>query len=164
MKTRPVGQARAGSAAAPEHAKGLVANAIILTCDGEKRAADVQPGARVITRDCGVAVVRAVQVREVVAPALRIRAGTFGQARPERDVVLAAGQPLLVRDWRAPVLFGTRQALVPARRLADGEFISLRPLVRMRLVELQFDRPHILYVDGLEVGCHTETGGLRQAA
>ena len=40
---------------------------------------------------------------------------------------------------------------MPARRLIDGEFVSEGAKRRVKLHELVFDRPHIIYADGLEV-------------
>ena len=68
------------------------------------------------------------------------------------DVVLPEGQQILVRDWRAKALFGLREALAPAASLVDGEFITSEGLMTMVLYELQFDAPHVVYVDGLELG------------
>ena len=41
--------------------------------------------------------------------------------------------------------------MVPAERLVDGEFVTLRPAQVFDLYHLIFDQPHILYVDGLEL-------------
>jgi hypothetical protein len=66
-------------------------------------------------------------------------------------VILPAGQPILVRDWRAQALFGTDQAMVPAARLVDGAFVTHAGAAEVDLWQLDFDSPHILYLDGLEV-------------
>jgi hypothetical protein len=127
---------------------------IILTLDGEKPVGDVKPGDRVITRDSGTAIVRAVHKRRIRTAAVHIAAGSLGHTRPDRDVTLPAGQMVLVRDWRAAALFGAPQALVQAERLVDGEFVRLEDAVQMTVCILEFDRPHILYVDGIEVAGH----------
>ncbi|SEL94515.1 Hint domain-containing protein [Roseovarius tolerans] len=132
-------------------ASGLCADSIILTLDGETRVRDLRPGARVITRDSGTATLRAVDRRRSACRAVHIRAGSLGHTRPEHDVTLPATQPILVRDWRAHALFGAGRAMVPAERLVDGEFVTLRPTQVFDLYHLIFDQPHILYVDGLEL-------------
>ena len=155
MKPKTVGRTQGGIAAeVPSHINGLMAESIILTLDGEKPVGDVKPGDRVITRDAGMAVVTGLRKRTVKARAVTIAAGSLGHTRPERDVLLPAGQPVLVRDWRAEALFGARQAIVPAARLIDGEFIRDVGDVEMTLCEITFDRAHVLYVDGLEVAGH----------
>ena len=130
---------------------GLQADSIILTLQGERPISDLAVGDRVITRDSGTALVRSVRSHKVTTRAVRILAGSLGHTRPECDVTLPAGQPVLVRDWRARALFNVRQAMVAAHRLIDGEFITDAGEQEMTLYELEFEAPHILYVDGLEV-------------
>jgi len=130
---------------------GIPGASLIMTLDGEGEVTDLRPGARIITRDSGAAVLRRVRRRRVVAHSVHVRAGSLGHNRPDHDAILAAGQPVLVRDWRALALFGAPQALMPAERLVDGEFVTLRDPAPMALHDLEFDTPHVLYVDGLEV-------------
>lgn len=155
MKPKTVGREHGyKSVTSPTESAGLMASSIILTLDGEMRVADIQPGQRVITRDSGTAQVTSVRRHQIMDRAVRIRAGSLGDTRPDRDVTLPAGQGVLVRDWRAQALFGAAQAMVPASRLIDGEFITDLGLTSMTIYEIEFDRPHILYVDGLEVAGH----------
>lgn len=130
---------------------GFCQGARILTLDGEMPVEYLTPGDRVITRDTGMALLRRMTRREVEADAIMIHGGALGQSRPDRDLILPADQPVLIRDWRAKTLFGTAQALVPVSALVDGEFIRPAPRRRFTLFELRFDAPHILYVDGLEL-------------
>ncbi|MBV2361374.1 Hint domain-containing protein [Thalassococcus sp. CAU 1522] len=129
----------------------LVAGTVVLTLDGALPVEYLNPGDRVITRDSGMAVLRAVRRMRLRVPAVSIGADTLGNARPDADVVLPANQEVLVRDWRAQALFGAERALVPAARLVDGEYIRHLGPVDLDLVALVFDAPHILYADGLEV-------------
>lgn len=112
-------------------------------------------GDRIITRDSGMALLRAVEVQERRCDTVRIAAGSLGHTRPEVDLVLPAQQRVLVRDWRAKAMFGARELLVPALRLVDGKFITRGGTERLQLVALRFDRPHILYADGIEIACST---------
>ncbi|MCR8549060.1 Hint domain-containing protein [Salipiger sp. P9] len=129
----------------------LVAGTVVLTLDGALPVEYLSPGDRVITRDSGTAVLRGIRRRKAQAKLVAIRAGTLGSARPDSDAIVPAGQEILVRDWRAKALFGASRALVPAERLADGEFIRVIGTREVELLELQFDAPHILYADGLEL-------------
>lgn len=56
-----------------------------------------------------------------------------------------------MRDWRASALFGASQALVPVARLIDGTFVRALGLQDLKLFELVFEHPQIVYADGLEL-------------
>lgn len=131
--------------------EGFCAGTTILTLDGELPVDHLQPGDRVITRDSGVATLRGIvsQVRKV-AP-VRIKAGSLGHTRPDRDMILPPATRLHIRDWRAEALFGTPTAMIAAERLIDGEFIATGDVQSMTVHRLTFDAPHIVYADGLEV-------------
>lgn len=133
----------------------LAAGSIVLTLDGALPVEYLSPGDRVITRDSGTATLRAMRHRHARLPAVAITPGSLGHMRPGHEVTLPAAQEILVRDWRAAALFGASRALVPVLRLADGRFIRALGEVDLSLFELQFDRPHILYVDGLELASGT---------
>lgn len=130
---------------------GVMPGSILLTLDGEMPVEHLLPGDRIITRDTGTAILRAIHRRQVVTRAVRIMAGSLGDTRPDRDVILPEDQQVLVRDWRAKALFGLRQAVVRAGALVDGEFILSLGEREMTLFELEFDTPHVLYIDGLEL-------------
>lgn len=136
---------------AHSHISGLPADSIIMTLDGERYVADLAPGDRVVTRDSGVALVKSISSVLISTKTVRILAGSLGHTRPERDVTIPSGQPVLVRDWRAHALFNQKQAMVPAYQLIDGEFITDAGEQELTLYRLSFDAPHVLYVDGLEL-------------
>lgn len=134
----------------------LTAGTIVLTMDGALPVEFLNAGDRVITRDAGMAVLRDVKRFRVTTNAIAIKAGSLGNNRPDADTVLPAAQEVLVRDWRAEALFGKAQALVPASRLVDGEFIRDLGEVEIECVELIFDAPHIVYAGGLELASTQE--------
>jgi len=140
-----------GATAVDTRLKGLTAGTTILTLDGELPVEHLSPGDKVITRDSGVAVLRGLRMVEVHVAPITIKAGSLGYARPDRDILVAPDAPIHIRDWRAEALFGAKAATVPAKRLVDGEFVAEVEMRRMVLWELDFDRPHIVYADGLEV-------------
>lgn len=150
MKPFPKGRAGAQSSLPHADLQGMTSGARVLTLDGEMPVEFLAPGDRVVTRDTGTATVRAVRRRQVTGDAVGIMAGSLGHTRPDRDVLLPGGQPLFIRDWRAMALAGTSQALIPAARLVDGEFITLHRAVTMTLHDITFDHLHVIYVDGLE--------------
>lgn len=159
MKPNTVRRTAAEQSAKAAHSEelqrnqGLMAGSVVLTLEGEMPVEFLSPGDRVITRDSGMAVVRAVHRRLAHIETVHIKAGSLGHARPESDVTLPASQEVLIRDWRAEALFGSKQALVPARRLADGEFVTLQAARDVTLHIVEFDREHVIYADGLEVSC-----------
>lgn len=129
----------------------LVAGTVVFTLDGALPVEYLNPGDKVITRDSGIAVLREVRRTRRSVALVSVRAGSLGNTRPDRDAIFPASQEILIRDWRAEALFGASQALVPAHRLEDGEFIRPLGMQDVELVSLIFDTPHILYADGLEV-------------
>ncbi len=141
---------------------GVTPGSIILTLAGETLIEDVKPGDRVITRDSGTAVVTGVSKQRLTCHAVRILAGSLGDTRPDRDVVLPADQPVLVRDWRAKALFGKRQAVARAASLVDGEFITREGIRTLTLFEIQFDAPHVIYADGLELAVQADSADIAQ--
>lgn len=132
---------------------GILAGTGVLTADGEMPVEFVMTGDRIVTRS-GLRVLRRVQAQVLRRAVLvRIGAETLGVGQPAEDVLVPAGQPVLVRDWRAQAMFGTTQALVAARRLVDGHWIRAEAGKNVRLFALRFDSPEVIYAGGLELGC-----------
>ncbi|MFZ7093377.1 Hint domain-containing protein [Primorskyibacter sp. 2E233] len=148
---KPAKTLEARHLAAEDGRNALTAGTVVLTLDGALPVEFIAEGDKVITRDSGIAIVRQVRRTKVQMKTVAIKAGSLGNTRPDRDAVLPAAQEILIRDWRAEALFGASQALVPASRLVDGEFIRDIGTREVEVVELIFDAPHILYADGLEV-------------
>lgn len=140
-----------GATAIDTRVKGLPSGTTILTLDGELPVEHLSAGDKVITRDSGIAVLKSLREVDVTVAPIAIKAGSLGYTRPDRDMLVAPDTPVHIRDWRAEALFGTKAATVPAKRLVDGEFVAEAEMRRMVLWELDFDRPHIVYADGLEV-------------
>lgn len=165
MTKMPLGPSRVVSTRAPQdvHVPGFAAGSAILTLDGAIPVEYLTPGDRVITRDVGMAILRDVTPIQFTGDMVSIKAGTLGHTRPEQDTLVPAMQKLLLRDWRAEALFGSKQALAPAHKLIDGEFIEHAGRRTVTLFQLRFDAAHILYIDGLEMACEPETA-LRNAA
>jgi len=130
---------------------GFLAGTILLTQDGEMPVEFLSPGDRIITRDRGFVPLHHITRAPQSVRAIRIAAGSLGDTRPDCDLILPAGQPVLIRDWRAKALFGTAQAMVRADALVDGEFICDLGPREMQLFQLHFDSAHVLYDGGLEV-------------
>jgi hypothetical protein len=137
----------------PEANMGLVEGSMILTLMGPRAVETLRTGDRIVTRS-GAMVLRGVEARVMRhARLVRVTASALAPERPEEDVTLAADQPILVRDWRATALAGAPQAMIPADRLADGEYIRAEARRDTRIFALHFDRPAVIYAQGLELGC-----------
>jgi len=136
--------------------QGFGAGSKILTLTGERDVSDLKPGDKIITRDTGTAVLVSVTQRQSTDNHIKIKAGSLGSTRPDKDMVVAPDTEILIRDWRAQALFGQVQALIRASRLVDGEFISSSgDDTDSNTYQLGFDSQHILYVDGIEVASQT---------
>ena len=134
---------------------GMVSGTRIITLAGELPIEHLTAGDRVITRDAGIAQLLSVSAEEVDVPLIRVRAGALSHQCPENDMLAGPATLVLLRDWRASVLYGQASAMVPLSRLRDGYFISSCPPRVTRLFTLHFARPHVIYANGLEIG----TGG-----
>ena len=132
---------------------GMAAGTSVVTLDGVLPVDYLAPGDRVLTRGGTGRVVR-VEVSVVAhARLIRVCGDALGVGRPAEAVVLAEGQGLLVRDWRARALFGQAQAVVPVARLCDGDYIRAEAVEEARLFSLVLDRPDVIYAGGLELAC-----------
>lgn len=130
---------------------GICGGTTILTMKGEMAIDRVLPGDRIITRDCGMTVVKDVTAEKVTVAPIRIKAGSLGHTRPDRDMIVAPDAQIHIRDWRAEALFGKTAASVAAKRLVDGEFLETQEPVEMTVYTLVLDREHIIYADGVEM-------------
>ena len=131
---------------------GVAAGTRIMTMDGEIPVEFLEVGDRIITRDAGVCVLRGIVSMQVEnVEMIRVAADCLGTGRPGEDVLVAPGQRVLLRDWRAMALYGQAQAMVPVSRLVDGQYISRVASASARLFTLQFDASHVIYADGLEL-------------
>lgn len=132
---------------------GITSGTQVLTAMGAIAVEALSEGARVITRDAGMVVLRRIERVEVECEIVRIRAGSLGHDRPEHDTDLPVNQKILIRDWRAQALTGQKNALMRAGRLSDGEFLRTLPAQKRVIYRLKFDTDHIIYADGLELLC-----------
>ena len=134
-----------------ENTAGIAMGTIVLTLDGEIPIEHLNAGDRVITRDTGMATLRAVHMREVTFTPYKISADRLGQGRPAADTFVAADQHILLRGLLSQALYNTDSAMVPVSKLADGEYIAKCEEQTLRIYELEFDTAHVIYANGLEV-------------
>ncbi|WP_099823935.1 Hint domain-containing protein [Oceaniglobus indicus] len=142
------------STSSPGNETGFSSGTRILTLRGEIAIDKLRPGDRIVTRDAGARPLKALhrRLRHGVRPC-RIGTCALGNMRPARAIILGADQPILLRDWRAHVLFGHRTAMVAVKRIADGTFI--RRTATARTLEMflpDLGENHVVYIEGLEFG------------
>ena len=132
---------------------GMLAGSRIRTLEGTLPVEYLEPGDRIVTRS-GARRLTGVSVQVLAdADLVRICASTLGHDRPDQDLLVLPGQPIMIRDWRARALYGAAVAAIPAARLVDGAFIRRETLQDARLFTLQFDEDEVVHAEGLEIAC-----------
>lgn len=132
---------------------GLLEGTPVLTLTGTVPVEALSAGDRVVTRT-GALRLRSVTAQTVArARMVRIADSALGKDRPEADIVIAEGQPILVRDWRARALADADRAMIPAVRLIDGAYIRAEARRDAVFYALTFDVPAVVYACGLELAC-----------
>ncbi|WP_425039215.1 Hint domain-containing protein [Primorskyibacter sp. S187A] len=135
----------------PSPATGIAAGSVIYTLDGALPVEHLEVGDKIITRDQGAVRLRGIRARVIQCDPIRFSQRSVSHACPQVDTVVPPDQKILIRDWRAQAFYGTSTALFPAQALVDGCFAKQWHNVDMRVFDLVFDRPHIVYADGLEL-------------
>ena len=152
--TDPYDQSRTGTSSPIETRleAALPLGTTVLTLDGALPVEHLTPGDRVITRDAGAQRLRAIIRRKVPQGLRMVRVGRDALGgKPDADITLLPHQRILIRDWRAKLLYGGPQAKVAAARLIDREFVSWTSNTPRFVISLHFKRLHILYAGGLEL-------------
>jgi hypothetical protein len=142
----------AGGAGTPQ-TQGMLAGTMVRTLDGLIPVDFLTPGDRIVTRAGARRLTSVSVVLRKQVDLVRVKASTMGHDRPDQDLLLSPGQPVLIRDWRARALYGVAVAAIPVARLADGEFICHETVSNARLFTLRFDEDEVIYAEGLELAC-----------
>ncbi len=138
----------------------FTAQTLIRTPDGEVPITRLAPGDLVMTADNGAQPVRwigrtflpaAVLAQQPEFRPVRIARGAFGANRPSRNTALSPQHRVLVSDWRAAILFGEDEVLVPIKKLINDSTISVDHSARdLTYYHLAFDRHEVIWGDGLQ--------------
>ena len=136
----------------PPTRTGVAIGSRIVTLDGVLPIEFLAPGDRIITRT-GVKALRKITAQKISGEMIRVNLGALGKESSEQAPLLQPGTMVHIRDWRAQALCGKPQALVPADRLIDGEFITRERVGRKTVFTLEFDSAEVIYADGVELGC-----------
>lgn len=131
----------------------------IETPKGLKAVQDLRVGDIVMTRDNGpqevkwVGAVALDSARLAGNPRFRpvlIKAGALGPNQPERDMLVSRQHRILLRDWRAELLFGSSEVLAAAVDLVnDKEIVQLYDLEPVTYIHFMFDSHQVVRADGL---------------
>ncbi|CUH39171.1 hypothetical protein JSE7799_01892 [Jannaschia seosinensis] len=132
--------------AKPEMQGGIEAETLVLTARGEVPAEALCAGDRIVTRECGMAVLKSVGTVE--GRGCHIRAGTLGRNRPARDTVVAADQQVTIRDWLAGSVSTGASAVVAAGELCEEKGGRA---MHAHFVQLDFGAPLTVYANGVEM-------------
>ena len=122
---------------------------LIATPDGDVAVDALTVGDLVLTLDNGPQPIRWIGRRQVpgsgrMAP-VRFSAGALGNHRP---LLVSPQHRMLVRGWKAELLFGESEVLVAAQHLVDGDRVARAPCPTVDYIHLAFDRHEILNSDG----------------
>lgn len=80
-----------------------------------------------------------------------VRKGAFGVGLPARDIHLSRQHRILVSDWRAELLFGESEVLVPAAKLVNETSIVIdRNIAAIDYYHIMCGRHEILWCDGIK--------------
>lgn len=131
----------------------------VFTTRGPVNVEDLAAGDYVTTLDGAPQQVRWIGSRRVTSvelaadPSLRpvrIAAGALGPGQPDRDLLVSPQHRVYLRDWRAQLMFGDDQVLVPAKGLINDT--TIRQDMEIREVEyfhILFDTHEIIFTEGL---------------
>ena len=131
---------------------GFAAGTRLFCGDGLTSIEHIKVGDRVLTRDAGIARVTGIAQKTIRARLVHFKPYSMGEIGPTTDLFLPPDQMVLVRDWRAREAFGVDRALVEAQSLVDDMFIRMTEPQEQVLFLVSFSSPHILYLEGIEVG------------
>jgi hypothetical protein len=109
---------------------GVCADTTIMTLDGEMRVEDLTQGTRVITRDSSMAALRSITSQTVRVAPIRINAGSLEHTLPDRDMLVAPGTQIHIRNWRAEALFCRPAAMVERNGLSTVNSLRFKTCAR----------------------------------
>lgn len=132
---------------------------LIAVPGGRVPVEDLAIGDLVLTRDHGPQRLRWIGRRQlgtlelIRAPHLRpitVRAGAFGKGAPDRDLSLSPQHRVVIADWRAQLLFGEDELMVPIKALVNDRDIQVeRNATEVEYFHLLFDRHEIVFANDL---------------
>jgi Ca2+-binding RTX toxin-like protein len=122
----------------------------IATRRGSVPIEELKAGDEVITMDHGFQKIRWIGATSVpaagdLAPVV-IRKGAMGN---ERDLRVSPQHRMLVRGWHVELMFGQKEALVPAKALINDETVFPLEGGTVDYFHMMFDRHELVYAEGI---------------
>jgi hypothetical protein len=134
---------------------------LIATPSGQRPIQDLVAGDLVSTRDHGAQPLRWIgrislspdhMARHPEHQPISIAPGALGPGLPARTLRLSPQHRVLITGWKAELLFGQVEVLVPATSLCDDRGIRTEHAPSgMTYLHLLFDRHEIIFAEGAEV-------------
>ncbi|MEL6571957.1 MAG: Hint domain-containing protein [Pseudomonadota bacterium] len=122
----------------------------IATPLGARPIESLQVGDLVVTRDHGLQPIRWIESRTVEATGtfapVRIRPGAVTGL--ERDLLVSPQHRMLFTGYRAELLFGEREVLMPAIHLVDGTRVTRESGGEVTYIHMMFDQHEVIFADG----------------
>lgn len=131
----------------------FAAGAKIRTPGGDVAVQDLRVGDAVTTLDNGPRPLRWIGVTRVPATGtlapVRFAAGALSDGLPTEDLLVSPKHRMVVRGWRAEVLFGEEEVLVAAKDLVNDTTITrCRDFAHVEYHHLLFDAHEIVFSNG----------------
>lgn len=131
---------RIETAAGPVPVEQLEAGDIVLTLDNGP-----QPVRWIGSKSLSLAEL----ARDPTLRPIRISQGALGHGRPGRDLLVSPNHRVLLSDWRAEMLFGETEVLVPAKALVNDQSIQVELSdTAVEYFHILFDTHEIIQTEG----------------
>ncbi|WP_299076025.1 Hint domain-containing protein [uncultured Ruegeria sp.] len=128
----------------------FVAGTKIKTADGEVAVEDLAVDAQIVTKDNGLQPIRWIgSARRFAAGELAPVVFEKGAVGNTRVLKLSPQHRLLISGWRAELLFGEDEVLVPAKALVNDRSIFFERGGYVDYYHILFDTHEIIYSDGV---------------
>ncbi|MDJ0823513.1 MAG: Hint domain-containing protein [Paracoccaceae bacterium] len=142
-----------GQTVLPDHVCdiGFEASASVRTPRGDVPARELRAGDIVLTRRGPRRLQNSIQ--RLLSPDqkyVRIKTDAFG-CPCQGELVVLPKQRIVLRDWRARILFGQEIAAPPVSRLIDGENAKYESGANLSIQFLFLSQPEVIRVNGVEL-------------
>ncbi|MCH2163703.1 MAG: Hint domain-containing protein [Marinovum sp.] len=137
----------------------FTAGSLVKTVDGSVPVEGLRPGDLVCTADGTAKPVRWVGATVLYAPDMAchpnvrpvlIKASALGPGRPVRDTRVSPQHRIAISGWRAELLFGEDEVLVPAIKLVNDHSVLVDcHATQVHYVHVLFDAHEVIEADGL---------------
>jgi len=134
--------------------RGLISGTPVLTSEGLMPVEYILPGDEVITASGDsrqVVAVRLAVVRRMDVICFAPHAGGRSGFGAGAALTLPAHQPVVLRDWRAQVVYGSDEVLSPAAALVDGAGVTRKSATNVALFQIQLECDDVVMAGGLKL-------------